>query len=85
MRALKSLIAAMRILSWNYRGLSRPAVVLTLRSLDQSPDIIFSVRNQNPPQVSAALNRLGFFLMSQVAASWFKWWISSVMASRSRP
>jgi hypothetical protein len=62
----------MKILSWNCRGLSRPAVVLTLRRLirDQSPDVLFlSETKSSPSQVSAALNRLGFFLMTQVAAS----------------
>jgi hypothetical protein len=43
----------MRILSWNCRGLSRPIVVQTLRI-----NLLISF---------AALNRLGFFLMSQVA------------------
>jgi hypothetical protein len=42
---------AMRILSWNCKGLSRPAVVLTLRRLiwDQSPDIIFLFETKIPP------------------------------------
>ena len=62
----------MKILSWNCRGLNRPATVHTLRRLirDQSPDILFlSETKISPPQVSATLNRLGFFLLTQVAAS----------------
>jgi exonuclease III len=62
----------MKILSWNCRGLSKPAVVQTMRRLirDQSPDVLFlSETKISPPQVSTALNRLGFFLMTQVAAS----------------
>ena len=62
----------MKILSWNWRGLHRPAAVQTLRRSirDQSPDILFHSKTEiSPPQVSAALNRLGFFLMTQVAAS----------------
>jgi exonuclease III len=62
----------MKILSWNCRGLFRPAVVQTLRRLirDQSPDVLFlSETKIPPPQVSATLNRLGFFLLTQVAAS----------------
>ena len=62
----KASSATMRILSWNCRGLSRPAMVLTLRRLilNQSPDIIFLSKTKIPPQVSTTLNRLGFFLMS---------------------
>jgi exonuclease III len=62
----------MKLLSWNCRGLARPAAVQTLRRLirDLSPDILFiSETKIYPPQVSATLNRLGFFLISQVAAS----------------
>jgi hypothetical protein len=62
----------MKILSWNCRGLSRPAAVLTLRRLirDQSPHVLFlSETKSSPSQVSAALIRLGFFLMTQVATS----------------
>ena len=62
----------MKILSWNYKGLHRPAAVQTLRRLirDQSPNILFLSNTKIfPPQVSAALNRLGFFLMTQVTAS----------------
>jgi exonuclease III len=60
----------MKILSWNCRGLSRPTAIQTLRRLirDQSPDILFLTETKSSlPQVSATLNRLGFFLMSQVA------------------
>jgi hypothetical protein len=67
----KASLAAMRILSYNCKGLSRPAVVQTMMRLiqDQSPNILFlSETKISPPQVSTALNRLGFFLMSQVAA-----------------
>jgi exonuclease III len=61
----------MKLLSWNCRGLSRPAAVCTLRRLirDQSPDILFiSETKSSPPQVSVTLNRLGFFLMTHVVA-----------------
>ena len=60
----------MKILSWNCRGLSRPAAVQTLRRLirDQSTDILFLTETKSSPlQVSVTLNRPGFFLMSQVA------------------
>jgi hypothetical protein len=60
----------MKILPWNCRGLSKPAAVQTLRRLirDQSPDIMFLTETKSSPlQVFATLNRLGFFLMSQVA------------------
>ena len=72
MGALLSLPSNNEIFSWNCRGLARPAAVRTLRRLirDQSPDILFiSEAKISPPQVSTTLNRLGFFLMSQVAAS----------------
>jgi exonuclease III len=62
----------MKILSWNCKGLSRPAVVQTLRRLirDQSPNVLFLSKNKTSPhQVSVSLNRLGFFLMTQVATS----------------
>jgi hypothetical protein len=61
----------MRILAWNCRGLARPAAVRTLRRLirDQSPDILFLSKTKISPQVSATLNRLGFFLVSQVVAT----------------
>jgi hypothetical protein len=62
----------MKILSWNCRGLSKPTVVRTLRRFirDQSPDILFILETKiSWPQVSATLNRLGFFLMSQVVAT----------------
>jgi hypothetical protein len=36
---------------------------------NQSPDILFISKTKISPQVSATLNMLGFFLMSQVAAS----------------
>jgi exonuclease III len=58
----------MKILAWNCRGLARPVAVWTLRRLirDQSPDILFlsETKISPPPEVSATLNRLGFFLMS---------------------
>jgi hypothetical protein len=61
----------MKILSWNCRGLYRPAAVQTLRRLirDQSPHILFMSETKIPPQIFAALNRLGFFLLTQVVAS----------------
>jgi exonuclease III len=64
----------MKILSWNCKGLSRLVVVRTLRRLikDQSPDILFISETKispPPPKFSATLNKLGFFLMSQVAVS----------------
>ena len=61
----------MKILAWNCRGLARPAIVRTLRRLirDQSPDIRFLSETKISSQVSATLNRLGFFLMSQIAAT----------------
>ena len=61
----------MKILAWKCRGLARLAVVQTLRRLirDQSPDILFLSKTKiSHPQVSATLNSLGFFLVSQVAA-----------------
>jgi hypothetical protein len=61
----------MKILAWNYKGLARPTAVRTLRRLikDQSLDDFISKTKITPPQVSATLNRLGFFLLTQVAAS----------------
>jgi hypothetical protein len=61
----------MKILAWNYKGLARPAAVRTLRRLikDQSPDDFISKTKIFPPQVFATLSRLGFFLLTQVAAS----------------
>jgi hypothetical protein len=62
----------MKIFSWNCRGLSMPVVVQTLRRLirDQSPGVLFLSETKNLSfQVSVTLNRLGFFLMAQVAAS----------------
>jgi hypothetical protein len=50
---------------------ARLAAIWTLRRLirDQSLDILFlSETKISPPQVSATLNRLGFFLMSEVVA-----------------
>ena len=64
--------ASMKLLSWNCKGLSKPATVCTLGRLirDQSPNILFiSETKSSHPQVSATLNRLGFFLMTHVAAT----------------
>ena len=61
----------MKILSWNCRGLSRPAAVRSLRALihDHAPDVLFLFETKiSLSQVSATLNRLGFFLISQVAS-----------------
>jgi hypothetical protein len=59
----------MKILSWNCKRLSRPVAVQNLRRLirDQSPNILFLSKTKSSPQVSTTLNRLGFFLMTQVA------------------
>jgi exonuclease III len=59
----------MKILAWNCRGLTRPAAVRSLRMLirDNSPDLLFlSKTKASPSQVSAILNSLGFFFLSQV-------------------
>ncbi|XP_059430102.1 uncharacterized protein LOC132163748 [Corylus avellana] len=61
----------MKILSWNCRGISRPAAVRGLRALIRanSPDVLFlSETKTSPSQVSSILNRLGFYLMTQVAS-----------------
>jgi hypothetical protein len=60
----------MKILSWNCRGLSRPAAVRSLRMIirENNPDIIFlSETKSSPSSVSSILNLLGFFLMSLVS------------------
>ena len=52
------------------QGAVQGVVIQTLRRLiwDQSPNILFLSETKISPQVPAALNRLGFFLMTQVAA-----------------
>jgi hypothetical protein len=60
----------MKLISWNCRGLSRPAAVRSLRMLirDNNLDILFLFENKTPPpQVISILNSLGFFLLCQVA------------------
>jgi hypothetical protein len=60
----------MKILSWNYRGLSRPAAVRGLRALIRvnSPDVLFLFETKSSPSlVSSILNHLGFYLMNHVA------------------
>jgi exonuclease III len=62
----------MKILSWNCRGLSWPAVVRGLRALIRAndPDIIFlSETKISPSLASPILNHLGFYLMTHVAPS----------------
>ena len=74
----------MKILSWNCRGLSRPTVVRSLRALirDHASDVLFlSETKISPSQVSVTLNRLGFFLISQVASCGF----SGGLALTQRP
>ncbi|GLT45839.1 hypothetical protein SLA2020_196420 [Shorea laevis] len=62
----------MKLLSWNCRGLSRPSAICSLQVLirDANPDVLFlSETKTDPPQASVILNRLGFYLLSQVAPS----------------
>ncbi|GLT65413.1 hypothetical protein SLA2020_378480 [Shorea laevis] len=62
----------MKLLSWNCRGLSRDSAIRSLRVLirNTSPDVIFlSETKTAPPSASAILNRLGFYLISQVPPS----------------
>jgi hypothetical protein len=59
----------MKILSWNCRGLSRPAAVRSLRMLirDSSPNLLFlSETKSSPSHVTSILNRLGFYSLTQV-------------------
>jgi hypothetical protein len=54
----------MKILSWNYRGLSSLRVLIH----ENSPKILFLSKTKSPPsQVSSILHSLGFFLICQVA------------------
>ena len=58
----------MKFLSWNYKGLSRLAAVRILKVLihSQASDVLFLSETKTfPPQVFAALNRLGFYFMFQ--------------------
>jgi hypothetical protein len=60
----------MKILSWNYRGISRPAAVRGLRALIRAnnPDILFLSETKSPPSlVSYILNQLGYYSMTHVA------------------
>jgi exonuclease III len=60
----------MKILSWNYRGISRPAAVRGLRALIRvnSPDVLFLSKTKSSPSlVSSILNCLGYYLMTHVA------------------
>jgi exonuclease III len=60
----------MKLLSWNCRGITRPAAVRILRVLirAKSPDVIFlSKTKASPSLVSPILNHLGFYLMTHVA------------------
>lgn len=62
----------MKLLSWNCRGQSRPSAIRSLPALirNVSPDVIFlSETKSPPPQVSYILNKLGFYLLFQCAAS----------------
>jgi hypothetical protein len=62
----------MKLLSWNCRGLSCPSAIRSLRALirNASPDVIFlSETKSSTPRVSSILNRLGFYLLFQCAAS----------------
>ena len=59
----------MKILSWNYRGLSRPAAIRSLWTLicDISPNLLFLAETKSShSQVSFILNRLGLFHLSIV-------------------
>ena len=59
----------MKILSWNYRGITRPAAVQNLRALIKAnnPDVIFlSETKTSSFLVSPILNHLGFYLMTHV-------------------
>ena len=61
----------MKILSWNYRGITRPAAVRSLRALIKAnaPDVIFLSETKSLPSlVSLILNHLGFYLMTHVAS-----------------
>ena len=60
----------MKILSWNCRGISRPAAVRGLRALirTNSPNVLFLFETKSPSSlVTSILNRLGFYLMTLVA------------------
>jgi hypothetical protein len=60
----------MKLISWNCRGISRPAAVRGLRALIRAnnPDILFlSETKSSPSLVSSILNQLGYFAMTHVA------------------
>jgi exonuclease III len=60
----------MKILSWNCRGISRPAAVRGLRALIRSnnPEILFLFETKSPSSLtSSILNQLGFYAMTYVA------------------
>jgi exonuclease III len=59
----------MKLLSWNYRGISHPAIVRGLKVLIRANnlDILFlSETKSSPSLVSSILNQLGFFSMTHV-------------------
>jgi hypothetical protein len=59
----------MKLLPWNYIGISRLAVVCGLRALIRAnnPDILSFSETKSPPfLVSSNLNQLGFFSMTHV-------------------
>jgi exonuclease III len=60
----------MKILSWNCRGISRPAAVHGLRALIRAnnPDILFLSETKSPHSLtSSILNHLGYYSMIHVA------------------
>jgi hypothetical protein len=60
---------AMKILSWNCRGLTRPSVIRSLRALinKHSPDVIFLSETKTSPSAACPiLHRLGFYSLAHV-------------------
>jgi hypothetical protein len=60
----------MKIISWNYRGISRLAAFHSLRVLIRynNPDILFLSETKASPSLSSPiLNNLGFYSMAHVA------------------
>jgi hypothetical protein len=60
----------MKILSWNYRGITHLAAIRSLRALIRAnaPDVFFLFETKSLPSlVSPIMNHLGFYLMTHVA------------------